>query len=80
VEALYSILDLFNRETVMQINERKYTLSVYNMEDPKFNFYHTFFPFELEYFDTGLNYLGSHMKPNYYRKEYWHWLIEKMEK
>ena len=30
-------------------------------------------------FDEGLKYLGFRLKPNYYRKEDWNWILEKLE-
>jgi hypothetical protein len=64
----------------MKINEQKSTLSIHNMEEFFFLCYQTYFPYEQKDFDAGLKYTGFQLKPKCYRKEDWHWLIDKLEK
>jgi hypothetical protein len=37
------------------------------------------FPMKIEPLDVGVKYLGFHLKPNYYKKDDWTWIIKKME-
>jgi hypothetical protein len=79
-ENTYNILDLFSRATSMQINERKSTLSINNMEADVLNFYRSIFHFEVRDIDSSLKYLGFQLKSNCYKKSDWIWLIAKLEK
>jgi hypothetical protein len=79
-EKLSSILDLFSRATGMQINNSKSTLSTHLMDPEEVIFYKGLFPFVEKPLDEGLKYLGFHLKPNFYTKSYWNWLISKARK
>jgi hypothetical protein len=50
------------------------------LEETKKLYYQASFPYELREFDAGLKYIGFQLKPNFYKKEHFHWLIAKMEK
>jgi hypothetical protein len=66
LEALQNLMNLFSRETCMQINEGKSTLSINLMVEGEINIYQSLFPFEVKDLDLGLKYLGFHLKPNCY--------------
>jgi len=51
-----------------------------NMDEEEIEEYHNFFLFDIEGLDTGLKYLGFHLKPNSYKKVDWMWLLAKMDK
>jgi len=70
----------FGKVTRMKINERKSSISVLNLDEVKIRHYQTMFPFKMIELDIGLKYLGFQLKPNYYKKEDWLWLITKLEK
>jgi hypothetical protein len=64
----------------MQINVRKYTLSVSNMSVEEIMFYKSLFSFEVRDFNLGIKYLGFQLNPICYLKSDWSWLIAKLEK
>jgi hypothetical protein len=64
----------------MQINGRKSTLIVHNMEEEEKQEYREWFPFEQKELDEGLKYLGFQLNPNKYRKADWSWLLAKLER
>jgi hypothetical protein len=80
VQKLSDILELFGNATGMNINEINSTLSTHNMELEEQGCYMDLFPFEQWELDKGLKYLGFHLKPNNYRKGYWKWILDKLEK
>jgi hypothetical protein len=63
-----------------QINVRKFTFSVNNMEADELSFYQTLFPYEIRDLDLGLKYLRFQLKPNFYMKSYWFWRLANLEK
>jgi hypothetical protein len=67
-DKLKVILDLFGRETWMQINEQNSTISSNNMNEEELECYKGHFPFDQKTLDEGLKYLGFHLKPNCYKK------------
>jgi len=64
----------------MLINEQKYHISFINMFDEERDYYAPFLPYIAQDLDEGFKYLGFQLKPKYYRKVDWMWLITKLEK
>jgi len=50
------------------------------MEPKEVLFYKGIFPYLENPLDDGLKYLGFHLKPNFYTKIDWNWLLAKLEK
>jgi hypothetical protein len=64
----------------MLINNTKSTLSTHLMELEEVQFYKGIFPYLENPLDEGLKYLGFHLKPNFYTKADWNWLLTKLDK
>ena len=64
----------------MQINNSNSTLSTHLMAPEEFLFYKGLFAFMENPLEEGLNYLNFHLKPKYYTKGDWNWLLSKLEK
>lgn len=64
----------------MEVNERKSTISIMNLEDTELFHYCVLFPYEVKELDFGIKYLGFYLKPNSYKKSDLLWLIAKLEK
>jgi hypothetical protein len=70
-ETLSNVLALFSRATCMQINVKKFTLSLSNMSVEEIMVYKSLFSFEVKDFDLGIKYLGIQLNPNRYLKLDW---------
>jgi len=64
----------------MQINNSNSTLSTHLMAPEEFLFYKGLFAFMEKPLEEGLNYLNFHLKPKFYTKGDWNWLLSKLEK
>lgn len=80
VDKLLEIIDQFGKSTDMVFTDSKSSITAQNLACHKLlNLWNTF-PFPFLEIDAGLKYLGFQLKPNYYMKEYWSWLITNIEK
>ena len=70
VEKLSEILHLFCKATGMKLNEHKYSIATFNLEDDIISSILELFPFAATSLDEGLKYPGFRIKPNCYKKEY----------
>ena len=77
---LREILDLFSKATEMDVNVGKSTLTTHLLRVKERLELNRHFPFNPVGLDSGLKYLGFHLKPNKYQKSDWKWLLEKLEK
>ena len=68
VDALRNILTLSSKETRMQINEWKSTLTTNLLSEEEGQALRLHFPFEENKLDDGLKYLGILLKQNDYKK------------
>jgi len=78
-EKMSIIVDIFSRATGMQINSSNSTLSTHLMDPEQVLFYKSLFPYVENPLEEGPKYLGFHLKPNFYTKLDWTWLIAKLE-
>ena len=63
----------------MQINLQKSTITTLNLEEEVLRNFHELFPFQQYSLDDGIKYPGFRLKPKYYKKEDWNWLLAKLE-
>ena len=78
--ALDDILNIFSKETWMDINIGKSMVIPYLLSREEERVLSELFPFHTVHFEEGIHYLGFFIKPNYYRKQDWAWLLEKLDK
>ena len=64
----------------MQLNIEKSIITAFNLEDDIIRALLDIFPFNVYTLDEGLKYLGFSLKPNYYNKEDWNWLLGKLDR
>jgi hypothetical protein len=79
-ETLKNILILFSKETGMEINEGKSSLTTNMLTKEEHLAFRKHFPFEENKLDDGLKYLGFFLKPNDYKKKDSKWILKKLEK
>lgn len=79
LESVKLALSLFEKVTGMMINLQISTLFEVGLFINKYTYALNLFHFLSSNFDEGKKYLSFHLKPNYYKKVDWLWLIEKIE-
>ena len=77
---LREILDLFSKDTGMDFNVGKSNLTTHLLRVEERLELNRLFSFNPAGLDSGLKYLGFHLKPNKYQKSDWKWFLEKLEK
>lgn len=80
VDEFKSILETFYIAKSMSPNQKKSTLTCCKCSDIEINHAHNIFPFISLHLKDVIKHLSFHLKPNYYRKEYWMWILAKIEK
>lgn len=73
-------LNLFQRATGMQVNERKYSISTTIIDPQGLRHLSSIFLFQTRGLEEGLKYLGFQLKPNEYRKRDMYLMLSKLEK
>ena len=74
------VLNCFCNASGMVVNEDKSTIPHAGLEYFEISFLQDVFTFPLSKIETGLKYLGFHLKPCRYLIKDWDWLIAKVEK
>ena len=80
LSTLYEILMDFSKASWMVINEDKSSFYYYGLDDTELISLQTIFSFIVLKIESGMKYLGFHLKPCSYLLKYWDWLIAKVEK
>jgi hypothetical protein len=78
--ALKYLLTSFCQALGMKINCKKSCLLSHNLNDDLLNRIVEIFGILVSSLDQGMKYLDVFLKPNDYRVNNWHWLLQKVEK
>lgn len=73
------ILHLKNMAIGMDFNEKESTLLTLGLVEDQGIDFCKIFPFQHKDLNEGLKYLGFNIKPNYYEKDVWWWLVSKID-
>lgn len=79
IKAIKRILDLFTKETGMQVNFKKSQLILDGFNRQEESHITSVLPFNVQKLGDPFKYLGFWLKPDTYRKHDWNWLIAKIE-
>ena len=80
LSTLYDVLHFFCNAYRMVINEDKSSFYYSVLDESELITLHNIFSFSIVNIESGMKYLGFHLKPCRYLMKYWDWLIAKVEK
>jgi len=64
IDFIHQVLSLFRKETSLQKNSSKSTISIHLLERAKVCHIQAIFPFNVIHFNEGMKCLALHLKPN----------------
>ena len=79
LSTLYEVLLVFCKASGMIINEDKSSFYYSGMEESELISIQNIFSFNVDKIESGMKYLGFHLKPSRYLLKDWDWLISKVE-